>query len=160
MAETRVWAEGTLRWVAASGVTGGLFPTAASPVSGLLGFVQAGMTVQGIQRDYASIEDRGSPSHHKLIRTRPPEWAFTVLEGNTGDYPTKYSATGAGGSVVQYHFELKQLAPEGTETAIYHRLLHAVLLSESQTENAEGNPHQFSVRGLEYKGATGTGYLS
>ena len=39
MPETRNLLEGTLRWVLASGQTGTAWSTAATPVSGLLGFV-------------------------------------------------------------------------------------------------------------------------
>lgn len=159
MPEARVWQEGTLRWVCASGQTGTPWTTAASPTSGLIGFVQPGVSFTKGD-EFATIEDRGIPSHHKKVRNTPVEMTFNVLEGNTADYP--YVGTATGSTVPAFHLELKQAVPtvESTQTGIYWRLHRCVMISEQLTENPEGNVHAFTVRALLASGPSNSGYLS
>lgn len=158
--EVRVFAEGTLRWVQASG-SALTWQTASAPISGLVGFVQAGFSFNDINRDYATIMDRGVPSHHKLVRTNPIEARFTVMAGVTADYPDGIVATASGTTTRQYHLEFRQNGPEGGgPTAIYYQLHHIVTLTREHTEQEEGNQLAFSVRALSAIGPTGSGYLS
>lgn len=160
MPEIRVLQEGTLRWVLASGQTGTAWSTAATPTSGLVGFIQPGWTFND-PREYATPEDRGIPSHHKLIRRAPVEASFRVLEGVTADWPINV-ATATGSTVPAFHLEWKQAVPavEAATTGIYYRIHRCVLLDAPVTEQAEGNVHEFRVRGLIASGPSNTGYLS
>lgn len=160
MSEVRVMQEGTLRWVIASGQTGNAWSTPATPRSGLFGFCQAGFTFND-PREYATVEDRGTPNHHKLVRRAPVEASFRVLEGVTADWPLNLQ-TATGSTVPLFHLEWKQAIPatESNLTAIYYRLHGCVLLDSPVTEQPEGNTREFRVRALLASGPSNTGMIS
>ena len=149
--EVRVLAEGTLAWVQASG-TGG-WNTASAPASGTIGFVQAGFAFPERSMEFATVSNRGVPSHHKLVRINPLEVSFTVLYGVTADYPAHVTASGT--STPQVHLEFKQSSPEGT--SIWHELLNCVIPQRAFTEQDEGNQLAFTVRAISSIGPTASG---
>ena len=153
--EVRVLAEGSLRWVQSSG-SALTWQTASAPISGLLGFVQAGLSFNDINREYATVMDRGVPSHHKLVRTNPIEVTFTVLQGITADYPVL--ATASGHTVIEANLEFKMLGPE--QSAQYYQFHKAVLVTRTLTEQDEGNQLAWTWRALSAIGPTASGYLS
>ena len=155
--EVRVLQEGTLRWVQSSG-TAISWQTASAPQSGLLGFVQAGLTFPDVTREYAQIYDRGAPTMHKLVRTNFVEATFTVLEGITADYPSPIIATASGTTVRGLNLEFRQAGPEGS--AIYYQLIKGVITEQRLTEQDEGNTLAFTVRALTAVGPTASGYLA
>lgn len=153
--EVRTMPEGTLRFVAASG-SGRTWSTAATPVSGLWGYVQAGMSIASA-RTINTIMERGLPDHHKFGEATPPEWTFSFKQ--TGVIPTAVTAPGA--SVPMWHVEHRASAPEnGAGTGVFNQLFGAVIISQGWTENADGNVFAVTLRGLAQTLATGSGYLS
>ena len=153
--EARTFQEGTLRFVQASG-SGRTWATAATPVSGLWGYVRAGMSITSA-RSIATIMERGNPDHHKFTEATPPEWTFSFLQ--TGTIPT--AVTGAGASVPMWHVEHRASAPEnGTQTGVFNQLMGAVIINQGWTENPDGNVFNVTLRGLAQNLATGSGYLS
>lgn len=180
MPETRVWAEGTLRWVEASGatgisatgwVTGAAVLTATgtaawAALSGLLGFVQPGMTFNHPAREFATVEDRGLPTMHKWARRLPSEITVRILEAVTGDWPTGNTAIGPSSlglaDVPSFMLEFKQAIPavESNLTGIYYQMHHAKILDRQRTEQAEGNILELRMRALAVQGPTASGFLS
>lgn len=153
--EVRTFPEGTLRFVQQSG-SGRTWATAATPVSGLIGYVRAGQSIASA-RTINTIMERGYPDHHKFGEATPPEWTFSFLQ--TGIIPT--AVTGAGASVPMWLLEHRASAPEnGTQTGIFNQLMGGVIISQGWTENAEGNVFNMTIRGLAQNLATGSGYLS
>ena len=150
--EVRVFAEGTIRWVQASGT--GVWATASAPASGLMGFVQPGLKFT-VGETYATVSDRGVPKHHKLLGTEPIEGNFTVFSQATADWPRP--ATGSGTTTRAVHLEYKQAAPEGTP--IYGMFINAILLPATLTEAAEGNTYEFPFRAISAIWPTASGYL-
>lgn len=168
--ETRVLAEGTLRWVQAGSGTGGNvntgWITAASPVSGLIGYVQAGFTFDR-NSNYMTVSNRGEPAHHKRTQRNAVEAAFTILYGVTGDMPPRNPyVTASGFSVPMWHFEFKQSTPEigaaaaSAGTGIYFQFHNAIEIGDSFTEAIEGNSEALKIRALAAIGPASSGYLS
>lgn len=153
--EARTFAEGTLRVVQASG-SGRAWSTAAAPVSALLGYVRAGMSITSA-RTINTIMERGLPDHHKFGEATPPEWTFSFLQ--TGSIPSALTAVGA--SVPMWHVEHRASAPEnGTLTGIFNQLHGGVVTNLGWTENPDGNVFQMTIRGLAQVLGTGSGWLS
>jgi hypothetical protein len=153
--EVRIFAEGSLRWVQASG-TGG-WATASGALTGLIGFVQAGMSFASA-RTFAQIRDRGVLHHHKFQSQEATELTFTYMQSvaASGANP----ATASGASTPQAHFELRQNAAEdGATSAEYFQFRNGVMLSRGWTEAEEGNNYQETWRFLSYNGPTASGYL-
>ena len=168
MAEARVMAEGTLRWVQAGSGTGGAvttgWVTASGNATGVLGYVQAGLNFdKGF--NVQTISDRGIVSHHKNLGNNPIEVEFTVLYGQTADYPP--SVTASGFSLPQLHLEWKahltEVAGKGvpfTGTGMYYQFHNAARLSERTTEAEAGDTMAFRFRAIAVVGPTASGYLS
>lgn len=153
--EVRTFAEGTLRWVQASG-TGG-WNTAASPISALVGFVQAGTTYTS-GRTVATVMERGAPHHHKFISHEAIEVQFTFLQGVTAN--KAFPATASGVSTPQVHLELRHtVAEDPTVTARYFQFHNAVKVSDGWTEGENGNQWQETWRALAMVGPTASGWL-
>lgn len=160
MPEVRNMREGTLRWVQASG-SGVVWATAATPQSGLFGFIQAGMAMTW-GSEYGIVEDRGEPSHNKRVRTTPPTMRFTILEGVTADWPDNVVATASGASVPMVHLEFRERRSElPSPSALFYRL-HGVPWPQgvTLTEQPEGNTREYVANGLSALVASGSGYLS
>lgn len=155
--EVRVFAEGSLRWAAAS-ASGGAWATASAAPTALVGFVQAGMAAPSAQR-VTTIMERGVPSHHKVIGKDAGEIVFTIQEAVTANDPALRVATAGGATVPLMHFELKSKAAEDA-SALYYQFLHCALVSNNWTEGEEGNTRQQTWRYLSYVGPTASGYLS
>src|SRR3990172_11579920 len=100
--EVRIFAEGSLRWVQASG-TGG-WATASAPITALMGFVQAGLAIASA-RNFTTVMERGVPHHHKFLDEQPPEVTFTYLQAVTANMANP--ATASGVSTPQMHFQLR-----------------------------------------------------
>src|SRR3990172_11831006 len=148
--EVRTFAEGTLRWVQASG-TGG-WATASAALTGLIGFVQVGASFASA-REYAQIRNRGVLHHHKFQSENASELTFTYLQSvaASGANP----ATASGASTPQAHFELRQNAAEdGAASAEYFIFMNGVMLSRGWTESEEGNQYAETWRFLSWIGPT------
>lgn len=158
MTEPRVFAEGTLRWVAASAPNGGWL-TASAPISasGAVGFVQAGMSHASAAKR-ATISDRGIPVHHKNIGREPIEITFTFMEAITANNPAGYKTTGASQSLPLLHFEHKATAAEDG-SAYYYQYHHGTLIDDTWTEGEEGNAKKQTWRFLSMTGPTASGFL-
>ncbi len=170
--EARVWREGELRWVEASGVlmtwqSASAVPTGTGTAawasrSGLIGFVRAGLASEEAW-NYATIAERGTPHHHKLVATNPVEVRFEVLFGVTADYPSANTAVGPSGRGVsrpQFNLELKMRDEEvATATGIYFQWNKAIMLSQGFGEAEEGDTFGFTMRALDLNGPTASGYL-
>ena len=155
--EIRVQAEGSLKWVQASGDQFA-WQTASSPNSGLLGFVQAGFSFNDINREFVTVSDRGVAYYHKLTKPNMPiDFSFTVLYGITANYPV--IGTASGRSVPEMHMEFRMDSPEGG-VATYYQLLHCVEMTRTLTEQEEGNQYVFNMRAITAIGPTTNGYLS
>lgn len=153
--EVRTFPEGTLRLVQASG-SGRTWATAATPVSALMGYVQAGASLQSA-RTITTIMERGVPDHHKVTEAAPLSFSFTFKQ--TGTIPT--GVTGAGASVPMWHIEHRASAPEnGTLTGIFNQFMGCVIESNNWTENPDGNSIQLTFKALAANLYTGSGYLS
>lgn len=154
--EARTFFEGALRWAQASGVGG--WVTASAPVTGLMGFVQAGVTF-GSAQGYNTVSERGVPHHHKRAGTEPIEVTFTYLQAVTANMAKP--ATASGVSTPQAHFELRYTDEETpAATAQYFQFMNGVLLSRPWTEGEAGNQWTETWRFLTMTGPTGSGYLA
>ena len=154
--EARVWREGELRWVQSSGT--GAWKTASAAVTGLIGFVRAGLAAEEAW-NYVTVAERGTPHHHKLVATNPVEVRFEVLFGSTASYPAP--ATASGVSNPQIHLELKMRDEEvATASGIYFEWCNCVLLSKGFGEAEEGDTYGFTYRALTQVGPTASGYLA
>jgi hypothetical protein len=154
--EVRTFAEGTLRWVQASG-TGG-WATASGAQTGLIGFVQAGASFASA-REFAQIRERGKLHHHKFQSDNATELTFTYLQSvaASGANP----ATASGASTPQVHMELRQQAAEdGATSGEYFQFRNGVMLSRGWTEAEEGNQYQETWRFLSWLGPTASGYIA
>lgn len=153
--EARTFAEGSLRWVQASG-TGG-WATASAPISALVGFVQAGLGFQSA-RNMVTIMERGVPHHHKFVSQEPPQITFTYLQAVTANFANP--ATASGVSTPQVHFELRHTDTETpAQTAQYFQFHNGVLLSRNPTEGENGNTIQETWKFLSMVGPTASGWL-
>jgi len=156
--EVRIMAEGAMRWVVASG-TGQTWGTASAPVTGLIGFVQAGGTFTQT-RNVLTVKERGVPHHHKVLGREPIEFNMTFMQAVTANYPPTAS-TSQGASVPQVNFELMHTVSElGGPTAQYHQFVNATFVSQQFTEPEDGNRYQQTWRAINYVGPTASGYLA
>lgn len=156
--EPRVFAEGALRWVQASG-TGMAWTTASAAPTALVGFVQAGTQQTSAQR-VTTVMDRGAPKHHKIVGRDAPEITFEFLETVTANDPAVQVKTASGASTPMLHFEIKHDAKEaGASSALYHQFHWGVLIDNQWTEREEGNVNRQTWRFLAVSGANATGYL-
>lgn len=159
--EARVFAEGSLRFVQASGTGGSLISamvTASAPATGLVGLVQAGTKGPSAQM-VETIKERGVPHHHKVIGKEAGEVTFSFLEAVTANDPALRIGTAAGASVPMAHFELKSKAPEDA-SALYYQFYHCTLVSNNWSEEEKGNAREQTWRYLSMVGPTASGYLS
>ena len=154
MAEIRNRAEGTLRWVQASG-SGTAWATASAPTSGLLGYVRNFTWTSG--RTIQVISDRGVPTHNKLVSKEGINVSFDVAYGVTGDYPPT-NATGSGATVPMVHMEFKMTAKEAG-AGIYYQFYGMPIASMNFTEGDNENTISFQGVALAMIGPTGSGYL-
>lgn len=153
--EVRIFAEGSLRWVQASG-TGG-WNTASAPISALVGFVQAGLGNTSAQT-VVTVMERGSAHHHKVTEKPAGEVTFTYLQAVTANMANPAQSSGV--SNPQVHFELKHSDVETpTLTGQYFQFHNCVLVSRAVTEGAEGNQIAETWRWLSMVGPTGSGWL-
>lgn len=155
MAEVRVKAEGTLRWVQASG-SGRTWATASAPASGVVGFVQS-FSFTSAQTVQTMVE-RGRPDHHKLVGFSPIDVSLEFLW--TGNFlaPT---ATGSGASLPMFHMEFRASAVErGAGTGEYFQFHGCALVDNRVTENDDGNRVALTYRALAMTGPTASGFLS
>lgn len=151
MAEVRTISEGELWWVQASG-SGRTWATAATPASGLFGFVRS-MQFTSAQRVITPME-RGIPDHHKVVGKDVIN--LQVSFDWTGTIPN--AGTGTGASVPMFHLEHLARQPEIGNTARYHQFHGCVV---QQTQLSEGEPDSISMTmlALAVSGANTTGYL-
>jgi hypothetical protein len=154
--EARIFAEGSLRWVQASG-TGGWNTASAAPTA-LAGFVQAGTTFNSAQT-VVTVSERGRPHHHKLAGWEPVEVQFTYLQAVTAGMANPATASGA--STPQIHLEMRAQDNEvAAASGQYYQFQNCVLVSRGWTEAEEGNQLQETWRALAMLGPTASGYLS
>ena len=155
--EARTFAEGSLRWVQASGT--GAWTTASAAPTALMGFVQAGANFNS-GRGVVTVMERGSAHHHKVTTVEPVEISFTYLQAVTGNIPNPLTASGA--SVPAAHFELRSTDAEALSgpSAQWFQFHQGVMLSRGWTEGAEGNQLQETWRFLSMTGPTGSGYFA
>ena len=154
--EARVFAEGALRHVQASG-TGG-WATASAAATALVGFVQAGTTFNSAQ-NVQTIMERGRPHHHKVVGQEAIEVTFSYIQAVTANIPNP--ATASGVSTPQAHFELRHTdAEDPTKTAQFWQFMNGVLLRRGWTEGENGNIFQDTWRFLTMLGPTGSGYIA
>lgn len=156
MAEVRVMLEGELRFVRASG-SGVAWATAATPVSGILAYVQDFSYTSA--QTITTIFNRGRPDHNKQTQVQPIDITFRCLWTGGG-----YSGvSGAGASMPMIHLEHRASANEigaaGT-TGFYHQFMGCALTQVQFQEAAEGNTINLTYRALAMVGSTGSGYLS
>lgn len=152
MAEVRTLAEGTLRWILASG-SGTTWATASAAASGTFGYVTEFSYTSG-QRT-VQISDRGVPTHNKVVGKDAIQVQTTFLW--TGHIPSAISGSGA--SVPMFHIEHVANAPENGNTGRYHQFHGAVVGSQQLSEAEEGNTIQLQFMALAMNGPTASGYL-
>lgn len=153
--ETRNFIEGNLRWVQASGT--GAWNTASAPQSALVGFVQVGTNFVSAQA-IVTVDERGRPHHHKVIRWDPVPVKFTYLQAVTANIANP--ATSSGVSTPQVHFEVRSTDSENPAvTAQYWQFMNCVLVSRGWTEADNGNQFVENWMALSMLGPTASGYL-
>jgi hypothetical protein len=157
MSEVRVFAEGALRWAVASG-SGQAWQTASGGATGLLSYVEAGMT-NASARKVTTIMERGYPSHHKIVGADAPTIQFSYKESNIAQAPV-YTATADGASIPLLNFELKSDADEGDATAVWRQFIRGTRVSQQFTEGEEGNMVQETWNFIAMSGPTGSGYIA
>ncbi len=154
--EARVFAEGSLRWVQASGVAG--WATASAPQSALLGFVQVGARFNSAAT-MTTVKERGVPNHHKKLGAEVIEVQFTYLQSVTANMANP--ATGSGVSTKQAHFELRHQDDEvAAASAQYFQFANGMMKSRGWVEGDNGNQLQETWEFLSMVGPTASGYLS
>jgi len=154
--EARIFAEGSLRWVQASGT--GAWNTASAAATGLVGFVQAGTTLNSAAT-IVTVKERGIPHHHKRAGSEVIEVQFTYLQAVTANMANP--ATSSGVSTQQVHFELRSQDNEvAAASGQYWQLHNCVLASRGWTEGEEGNQLQETWHALSMVGPTASGYLT
>jgi hypothetical protein len=153
--EARIFAEGALRWVQASGT--GAWATASAAATALVGFVQAGTTFNSAA-NVITVTERGRPHHHKIAGQEPVEVQFTYLQAVTANIANP--ATASGVSTPQVHFELRSQDNEvAAASAQYWQFQNCVLVSRGWTETEEGNQFQETWRALAISGVNSSGYI-
>ncbi len=156
--EARVFAEGSLRWVVASG-TGNTWVTAAAAPTGLVGYVEVGLSYTQTQNK-ALIKDRGYPNHFKNIGEEATTVKVKFLQANTAQYPPT-SVTAGGASLPMVHFELRHNMPElGGPTGQFTQFVYGVIMPNTWTEGEQGNTYDQTWSFIKMLGPTGSGYLS
>lgn len=159
MSEVRTFAEGTLRFVQASG-SGRTWATGATPPSALMAFVQNGFSFTSAQT-ITTIMERGVPNHHKITEQAPIKVNLSQLLTNaTGQLPMS-TLTASGTTVPMVHAEWKQAVGEmGAGSAVYYQFYGVATESFKPTEDTKGNKGDYSLVCLGYTGPTGSGFLS
>lgn len=153
--EVRIFAEGALRHVQASGT--GAWATASGAATALVGFVQAGVAFTSARR-VATVMDRGTPHHFKNLGPDAQEVTFTYLQAVTANMANPATASGA--STPQIHMELRQQDNEiAAASAQYFQFMNGVLVSRGWSESDEGNQFSETWRFLSMTGPTASGYL-
>jgi len=154
--EARIFAEGSLRWVQASG-TGG-WATASGATTALVGFVQAGSNFASA-RTVATVMERGQPHHHKVTVSEAPTVTFTYIQAVTANMANP--ATASGVSTPQMHFQLRATDAEvAAASGQYHLFMNGVLESRGWTEGEDGNQYAETWRFLSMTGPTASGYIA
>ncbi len=171
--EVRIWREGELRWVEASGTGAGTWQTASAvatgtgtaawaPASALIGYVRAGLSFDRTW-NYTTVGDRGYPKHHKFQSEEPVETTFEIVFGITADIPSANTAVGPsalGVSRVNFNFEFKMREEEvATASGIYYQFYKSQILRQGFSESEDGDTLGFTIRSLSVNGPTGSGYL-
>ena len=153
--EVRVFYEGSLRWVQASGT--GSWATASAAPTALVGFVQAGFSFNSGQK-VVTIMDRGQPHHHKVTQVNPIDVDWTYLLAATANIVQPATAVGA--STKQAHFELRINAAEDSPTSyMYFQFMNGVRKSINAAEAEAGDTLKESWVFLSMTGPTSSGYL-
>lgn len=134
--------------------SGALWATAATPVSGLMGYVRQMSYTSG--RTVATISERGVPTHHKEQAKNPIP--LTVQFAWTGQHPTGLSASGA--SVPLMHLEFKAIQPEILNSGRYMQFQGAIIQQLQLNEQAAEDTMQIQYMCLAMNGPTASGYLS
>lgn len=161
MPEVRIFAEGALRWIIASGSANTSMTTASAAPSALLGFVQAGTQYTSAQT-VTPIKERGIPHHLKVVGKDAIQLQYKLLEAVTANDPAFILSTGVGqgASVPMVHMEIKSDASElGSGSAIYHRFLFGVCVENPWTEGEQGNEQSQTWQFVRMVGPTASGYL-
>lgn len=153
--EVRNFAEGSLRWVQASGT--GAWNTGAAAATQLVGFVQAGAAWNSAQT-VVTVMERGSAHHHKVTEQPANTVTFTYLQAVSAAIAVPAQSSGV--STKQVHLELKGTDTEApTVTGQYWQFMNCVLESRGWTEDPGGNKFQETWRYLSMNGPTASGYL-
>lgn len=156
--EARILAEGSLRWVVASG-TGPAWGTASAPATGLVGYVQAGLAFTR-ERNVIGVMERGTPDHLKNAGRNFVDVQFGFLQAVTANYPPTAS-TSQGASLPMLSFEMKHNVTElGGPTAQYHHFINGAFVSDGFAEAEAGNVYTHTWRFTNVLGPTASGYLS
>lgn len=155
MTQVRAKIDGSLRFVQASG-SGRAWATAASPISGLMGFIEAFSFTSG--QTITTMMERGVPDHHKVTEKAPIDVTFDFLW--TGSAYQSVLATASGASLPLSHFEVRYSALELSTTGFYYQFHGGAIQSIKFNEAKEGNKVSMTVRALAMTGPTGSGYLS
>lgn len=157
MAETRIQAEGTLRFVQGSG-SGRTWATGASQPSGTLGYVQSFSYTSA--QTVTTVMERGVPDHHKITQKAPITVAVNYFW--TGGFPS--ALTASGNTMPLLHLEFRASAAEigNGSTGFYYQFMGAALQQAQFTEGAGDTPDaiQATYMCLAMTGPTGSGYLS
>lgn len=154
MPEVRVAAEGSLRYVQASG-SGRTWATASAAATGYLGYVQSFTFTSGT--NLVTIMDRGNPDHHKQTMKNPID--ITVQYQWTGGFFD--AGSGSGASVPMLHLEFRAARPEvGDGSSAFYYQFHGVARINNQvTEQQDGDTINITYRALAMNGPTGSGYI-
>lgn len=152
MGEVRTMREGQLWWVQASG-SGRSWATAATPQSGLFGFVRSMQFTSAA--DVVVVSDRGTPDHKKVTNLQPINGQINFAW--TGWHPT--GASGAGASVPMVHLEYKASQPEtgsGRFFQFYGVSMNSIQFQEGQNEDTI----QATFNALGMSGENPSGYIA
>ncbi len=158
MSEVRVMAEGSLWWVQASG-SGRVWATAATPASGLVGFVTDFSFTSA--QTITTIMERGVPHHHKKTEAARIEPSFNFLWTGTNAIPS--ATTGTGASLPMFHLEFKATRNEdgtGAGSGFYYQFMGCAFQSSDFKESKEGNNHAYKFAALAMSGVNSSGFLS
>ncbi len=153
--EVRLFSEGALRWVQASG-TGG-WATASAALTALIGFVQAGMGYTSAINPVMVME-RGSAHHWKIPEAGTVEVQFTYLQVATANKPNPATASAA--SVPEVHLEIKHTDTEAGSPSQYFQFMNCVKVSDGWSEGPNGNQWQETWRAFTMNGPTASGYIA
>lgn len=152
MAEVRVAMEGTLRFVQQSG-SGRALATAATPVSGLIGYCQDFSFTSA--QTITVISDRGRPDHNKQTEVMPIDINFSMLWTGTHAIP----ASGAGASVPMYILEFRANEPENGASGRYFQFMGCPIHSTDFKESKEGDTITWKTKALAMSGVNNSGFI-